>query len=177
MGKHPPKKILLEPIGVVHSPFKSREEIDPARNVRPAGFSRVAGEIEIFPPFAPGLKDIDGFSHLIVLFVFHRSGPGKLRVTPPFQTRPRGVFSTRSPHRPNPIGLTVVRLRGRRGNVLRVSGIDMLDGTPVLDIKPYTDKDSRRSFRRGWRVAVPAGKKPRPNRPSSAGAGKRVEGR
>jgi len=150
VNKRIPEKIIFQPIGVIHSPFKNPEDIDPSRNVRPGGFSRIAGEIEIFQPYSAGLKDIDGFSHLIVLFAFHRSRAGKLRATPPFQTQARGIFSTRSPHRPNPIGMTVVRLRGRRGNILHVSGVDMLEGTPVLDIKPYTPKDRRRVFRRGW---------------------------
>jgi len=142
--------IKLKPIGLVHSPFHVREDIDPRRNFRPGGFSDIRGELEIDPTYAAGLKDIDGFSHLIVIFAFHRSGPGHLLVKPPFESRRRGVFSTRSPHRPNPIGMTVVRLLGRRGNVLRVSGIAMLAGTPVLDIKPYTSRDSKRGLRRGW---------------------------
>jgi len=142
--------VKIKPIGVIRSPFKSREDIDPARNARPGGFAKVVGTIEIFPPYAAGLKDIDGFSHLIILFAFHRSEGGRLLVRPPFQIRPRGVFSTRSPHRPNPLGMTVVRLLGRRKNILRVSGLDMLDGTPLLDIKPYTSKDSKRCVRKGW---------------------------
>lgn len=142
--------IRFRPIGTVHSPFKTREDIDPHRNYRPNGFSDVRGELEIDPAYAAGLKDIDGFSHLIVIFAFHKSGPGHLLVKPPFESRRRGVFSTRSPHRPNPIGLTVVRFLRRRGNVLRVSGIDMLEGTPVLDIKPYTSRDSKRGVKRGW---------------------------
>lgn len=142
--------IRFRPIGTVHSPFKTREDIDPRRNYRPNGFSDVRGDLEIDPAFAAGLKDIDGFSHLIVIFAFHKSGPGHLLVKPPFESRRRGVFSTRSPHRPNPIGMTVVRFLRRRGNVLRVSGMDMLEGTPVLDIKPYTSRDSKRGVKRGW---------------------------
>ncbi len=142
--------IRFRPIGVVHSPFRIREDIDPRRNVRRSGFSDIRGELEIDPAYAAGLKDISGLSHLIVIFAFHKSGPGHLLVRPPFETRKRGVFSTRSPHRPNPVGMTVVRLLGRRGNVLRVSGIDMLEGTPILDIKPYTSRDSKRCVRRGW---------------------------
>ena len=148
--KPSPNKIAFKPIGVIRSPFKKREDIDPARNVRPGGFARVTGEIEVFPPYAAGLKDIDGLSHLVILFAFHQSRAGHLLVHPPFQTRARGVFSTRSPHRPNPLGMTVVRLLGRKKNILRVSGLDMLDGTPLLDIKPYTSKDSKRGVRRGW---------------------------
>jgi tRNA-Thr(GGU) m(6)t(6)A37 methyltransferase TsaA len=146
-------RLTFKPIGVIRSPFKSGEDIDPARNVRPGGFAKVVGDVEIFPPYSAGLKDIEGFSHLILLFAFHRSQGGRLLVRPPFQTRVRGVFSTRSPHRPNPLGMTVVRLLGRKKNVLRVSGLDMLDGTPLLDIKPYTSKDSKRGFSRGWMEA------------------------
>jgi len=142
--------IRFRPIGVVHSPFHVREDIDPRRNLRPDGFSDVRGELEIDLSCAAGLKDIAGFSHLIVIFAFHKSGPGHLLVRPPSETRLRGVFSTRSPHRPNPIGMTVVRLLGRRGNILRVSGIDMLEGTPILDIKPYTSRDGKRGVKRGW---------------------------
>jgi len=144
------KTVRLRPIGVVHSPFRVREDVDPRRNSSPGGFSDVHGEIEIDPAYAAGLKDISGLSHLIVIFAFHKSGPGHLLVKPPFETRRRGVFSTRSPHRPNPVGMTVVRLLGRRGNILKVSGVDMLDGTPVLDIKPYTSRDSKRGVKRGW---------------------------
>ncbi|MFZ2054997.1 MAG: tRNA (N6-threonylcarbamoyladenosine(37)-N6)-methyltransferase TrmO [Candidatus Aminicenantales bacterium] len=142
--------IRFRPIGTVHSPFKTREDIDPRRNARPDGFVDIEGTLEIAPAFAAGLKDIDGVSHLIVIFAFHKSGPGHLLVKPPLESRRRGVFSTRSPHRPNPIGMTIVRLLGRRRNVLKVSGIDMLEGTPVLDIKPYTSRDSKRGVKRGW---------------------------
>jgi tRNA-Thr(GGU) m(6)t(6)A37 methyltransferase TsaA len=140
----------FKPIGVIHSPFKTREDIDPLRNVRRSGFTKVEGKLEIFEPYATGLKDIDGFSHLIVIFAFHQSQKAKLLVKPPLETRLRGVFSTRSPHRPNPLGLTIVRLLGRRKNILKVSGLDMLDGTPILDIKPYTPKDIKRRPGLGW---------------------------
>jgi len=140
----------FRPIGVVHSPFKTKEDIDPRRNLNPHGFSRIKAELEIFKPYARGLKDVDGFSHLIVLFAFHQSRQKKLLVKPPLEARWRGVFSTRSPHRPNPIGLTVVRLLGRRGNILAVSGADMLDGTPILDLKPYTRREIKRSVELGW---------------------------
>ena len=150
MVRNRTKTVRLRPIGVVHSPFRVREDVDPRRNSSPGGFSDVHGEIEIDPAYAAGLKDISGLSHLIVIFAFHKSGPGHLLVKPPFETRRRGVFSTRSPHRPNPVGMTVVRLLGRRGNILKVSGVDMLDGTPVLDIKPYTSRDSKRGVKRGW---------------------------
>lgn len=143
-------EITFKPIGVVHSPFRRKEDIDPARNIRPAGFSDVKGTLEIDERYASGLRDISGFSHLIVIFVFHQSSGSKLQVKPPFHHRRRGVFSTRSPHRPNPLGMTVVRLLGRKKNILKVSGLDMLDGTPILDIKPYTTKEQKRRVRPGW---------------------------
>ena len=142
--------IRFRPIGLIRSPFKTREDVDPRRYARPNGFADVRGEIEIDPAYAAGLKDIAAFSHLIIIFAFHQSGPGHLLVRPPFEKRQRGVFSTRSPHRPNPIGMTVVKLIGRRKNILKVSGVDMLEGTPVLDIKPYISRDSKRGVKRGW---------------------------
>jgi tRNA-Thr(GGU) m(6)t(6)A37 methyltransferase TsaA len=108
------------------------------------------GVIEVFPEFAEGLLDIEGFSHLYVLWVFDRAEGFSLLVTPPTDDRPHGVFATRSPHRPNPIALTVVELRGREGNRLLVKGVDMLDGTPVLDIKPYLSSVAAETLRRGW---------------------------
>lgn len=143
-------EIKFRPIGVVHSPFKKTADIDPARNVRPEGFGDIKGELEIFKPYAGGLKDIGGFSHLVVIFAFNKSQGHKLCVKPPFQTCWRGVFSTRSPHRPNPVGMTVVRLLGRKKNILRVTGVDMIEGTPILDLKPYTFGDIKRRARYGW---------------------------
>jgi len=139
-------------IGVVHSPFKSPEEIPVERNASPGGFDDVRGEIEIDPDFAAGLKDIDGFSHLFVLFAFHRTTASKLQAKPPFDTEVRGIFATRSPHRPNALGLTIVKLEGRKGRILRVSGLDMIEGTPILDIKPYTERDRKEAFRTGRRA-------------------------
>ena len=108
------------------------------------------GAIEILPQFEPGLQDIEGFSHLMILWVFDRAGEASLVGTPPSDNRPHGVFATRSPRRPNPIGLTVVELLGREGRVLRVRGVDMLDGTPILDIKPYLSSVPAERLRRGW---------------------------
>ena len=100
--------------------------------------------------FEEGLTDIDGFSHLYVLWTFHRSEGWELLGIPPTDTRPHGVFATRSPRRPNPLGLTVVELLGREGPRLRVRGVDMLDGTPILDIKPYLSSVPSERLRRGW---------------------------
>ena len=150
MVRTEPREIKLKPIGVVHSPFRVREDVDPRRNFRPNGFSDIRGEIDVDPIYASGLRDISGFSHLIVIFAFHKSGPGHLLVKPPFESRRRGVFSTRSPQRPNPLGMTVVRLLGRRGPVIRVAGLDLVDGTPILDLKPLTERDRPARIRTGW---------------------------
>jgi tRNA-Thr(GGU) m(6)t(6)A37 methyltransferase TsaA len=138
-----------KPIGIVHSPFQSREDIDPERNRRSRGFLNVTGELEIFKKYEKGLKDISGFSHLIVLFVFHQAPGGRLFSKPPGERSVKGIFATRSPHHPNSIGLTVVKLLKRDGNIIKVSGLDMIEGTPVLDIKPYTTKDRIGSIRTG----------------------------
>lgn len=138
--------ISFRPIGYVKSPYKSTGEI-------PKGFGvkhDAEGALEILPEFELGLKDIEGFSHLFVLWAFHRSEGFELVGTPPIDNRPHGVFATRSPRRPNPIGLTVVELLGRDGRHLDVRGVDMLDGTPILDIKPYLSSVATEKLRRGW---------------------------
>ncbi len=142
--------IHLTPIGTVHSPFKHPQDIRQEDFWTPDGFDRIHGKLEIFAEFAPGLEFVDGFSHLIVLFAFHRARGGKLTALPPFESREKGVFATRSPHRPNPLGVTVVRLLQRRGNILEVTGVDMVDRTPILDIKPYTPRDLKPEARFGW---------------------------
>ncbi len=142
-------EIKLNPIGFVRSPFKRIEDI----TERKRGFSDfedVVGEIEILEEFEEGLKDIEGFSHLIIVFFFHLTNERKKIVIPPFDGKERGVFSTRSPSRPNPIGLAVVELLERNGRFLKIKGIDMIDGTPVIDIKPYTVRDSWINIKMGW---------------------------
>jgi len=121
------------PIGFVQSPYKKTSEIPKG----PGAKHEADGVLKILPEFEPGLTDIEGFSHLYVLWEFDRSEGFELFAAPPFDTHPHGVFATRSPRRPNPIALTVVELRLRDGGDLRVHGVDMLDGTPILDIKPY----------------------------------------
>jgi tRNA-Thr(GGU) m(6)t(6)A37 methyltransferase TsaA len=144
------RDVRLRPVGIVHSRFKEPADLPPPAFAPPRFLEHITGEIEIFPEFADGLDDLEGFSHLIVLFHFHRSSGSKLKVVPPGQSKPRGVFSTRSPHRPNPLGLSVVKLLGRDGRVLEVAGLDLVDGTPVLDIKPYTTRDRKSRIRTGW---------------------------
>jgi len=136
----------FEAIGRVRSPFREPFEI-------PKGLGaehRAEGVLEIEPRFEAGLVDIEGFSHLYVLWVFDRVDGVELTAWPPSDDRPHGVFATRSPQRPNPIGLTVVELIAREGCRLRVTGVDMLDGTPILDIKPYLSSVPPERLRRGW---------------------------
>ncbi|HTF44075.1 MAG TPA: tRNA (N6-threonylcarbamoyladenosine(37)-N6)-methyltransferase TrmO [Terriglobales bacterium] len=134
------------PIGFVSSPYKEGTDIPKGLGTR----HDAEGVITILPDFELGLTDIEGFSHLIVLWEFDRSQPFELLGTPPADNRKHGVFATRSPRRPNPIGLTVVELLRRTGAELRVRGVDMLDGTPILDIKPYLSNVPEGSLRRGW---------------------------
>jgi tRNA-Thr(GGU) m(6)t(6)A37 methyltransferase TsaA len=145
-------EITLRPVGYVRSGFSESGQI-------PKGLGaehKAEGVLEVRPELEPGLTDIEGFSHLFVLWVFHRSEGCELVGTPPSDDRPHGVFATRSPRRPNPLGLTVVELLRREGPRLYVRGVDMLDGTPVLDIKPYLSGIPPESVRRGWLAAAEA---------------------
>ena len=142
------------PIAFVHSPYKETSAIP-----RGLGAKHLAeGSIELLREFEAGLADIDGFSHLFVLWYFDRVQDFSLIAHPPADNRDHGVFATRSPRRPNPIGLTVVELLGRDGPVLRVRGLDMLDGTPVLDIKPYLSSIPMEKLRCGWLAEAEARK-------------------
>lgn len=136
----------VRPIGFVHSPFSDAHQIPRGLGAK----HEEAGVLEILPEFESGLKDIEGFSHLYVVWVFDRSQGYELVGTPPCDTQPHGVFATRSPRRPNPIGLTVVQLLGREGNRLHVRGVDMADGTPILDVKPYLSSVPETELKRGW---------------------------
>ena len=139
--------VEYEPIGVIHSPHQEAA----GTPIQPSRAEGVFGTVEVYPDFAPGLADLDGFSHVILLCHLHRAKPPELRVIPYLDTVPRGLFATRAPSRPNPIGLSVVRLIGIEGNVLSIEGIDMLNDTPVLDIKPYVgDFDRPEDVRYGW---------------------------
>jgi tRNA-Thr(GGU) m(6)t(6)A37 methyltransferase TsaA len=144
------KTIHFEPIGIVHSPLKNRGDIPREKSRDPKGFEDVYGEVEVFKNFEQGLDDIDGFSHLILIFVFHESSEQNLYAHPPFDSKRRGIFATRSPHRPNPVGMTVVKLEGRDRNILKISGLDMFEGTPLLDIKPYTPREIKENPAFGW---------------------------
>lgn len=141
----------MQPIGIIHSEHTVPEKTP----IQPVYAQGCQGRVEIFPDYAEGLSDIEGFSHIYLLYLFHRSGPVRLRLKPFLQDVERGVFSTRAPCRPNGIGLSVVKLTGREGNILLVEGMDTLDGTPLLDIKPYTAKfDLRKTERNGWQDEV-----------------------
>src|ERR1017187_1830200 len=135
-----------QPIGHIKSPYDNTKQIPKG----PGDKHEAEGLLEILPEFALGLTDIEGFSHLFVLWVFDRSEGFELLGTPPIDDRPHGVFATRSPRRPNPIGLTVVQLLHRKGSSLHVHGVDMLDGTPILDLKPYLSSIPAETLRRGW---------------------------
>ena len=133
--------IIFKPIGTIHSPFQKKEDIKKFRNADPKGFDSIRGELEIFEEYAEGLQDLDGFSHIILIFAFHKSEEKRLFAHPPYDNKRRGIFSTRSPNRPNPIGFTVLRLINREKNKIQAQGMDMIEGTPILDIKPYTPRD------------------------------------
>src|SRR5450755_2765412 len=135
-----------QPIGFLSSPYKGTSEIPKGLGAK----HEADGVLTILPDFEKGLMDIEGFSHLIIIWEFDRSHRFELLATPPSDNRPHGVFATRSPLRPNPIGLTVVELRHREGNQLHVRGVDMLDQTPILDIKPYLSSIPAERLRRGW---------------------------
>lgn len=139
--------ISYQPIGIIHSPFCDIADMP----IQPAGALGVAGTVEIRPELAAGLTDLEGFSHIILLYHLHRAGDAQLQVTPFLDARPHGVFATRAPRRPNPIGLSVVRLVAREGTRLHIENVDVLDGTPLLDIKPYVPEfDEHPAERVGW---------------------------
>jgi tRNA-Thr(GGU) m(6)t(6)A37 methyltransferase TsaA len=140
-------KIQYHPIGTIHTPFTEISNMP----IQPAGAAGVEGTVEVFSEYHDGIKDLEGFSHIILLYHFHRSKGHQLNVIPFLDTQPRGVFATRVPKRPNPIGLSVVRLQRIEANVLYVENVDILDGTPLLDIKPYIPEfDEQNKVRAGW---------------------------
>jgi tRNA (adenine37-N6)-methyltransferase len=139
--------MVYRPIGIIHTPFKELENMP----IQPSGAAGIRGTVDLYSEFAEGLKDLDGFSHLILLYQFHESRGYNLTVTPFLDSEPRGVFATRAPKRPNPIGLSVVRLVQIRECSLDVENVDILDGTPLLDIKPYVPEfDYQENCRIGW---------------------------
>ena len=135
-----------EPIGHIRSPYQNTQQVPKGLGAQ----HEAEGILDVLPQYEVGLTDIEGFSHLIVIWVFDRAGGFELLGTPPSDNRPHGVFATRSPRRPNPIGLTVVELIRREGSRLHVRGVDTLDGTPILDLKPYLSNIPAEKLRRGW---------------------------
>jgi tRNA-Thr(GGU) m(6)t(6)A37 methyltransferase TsaA len=141
------KEIQLRPIGIIHSPFTGAG----GTPIQSAAGRDVRATVEVYPEYSEGLQDLEGFSHLFLLYYCHRVGKFSLKVYPFMDTVLRGVFATRAPSRPNSIGLSVVRLVSRDENILTIQEVDILDGTPLLDIKPYIeDFDVRRNTRKGW---------------------------
>ncbi len=139
-------KFTIQPIGTIHSPFSTKDQM-PIQSIR----STAHGKVEVFKEFEAGLDGIEGFSHLILIYIFHKSEGYQLRVKPFLDDHEHGLFTTRYPYRPNPIGLSIVELISREGNNLTVKGVDVLENTPLLDIKPYMpDFDIRHNFRAGW---------------------------
>jgi len=137
---------LMRPVGFIRTQYQETSQIPKGLGAEHSS----EGTLEVLPEFEAGLQDIEGFSHLFILWVFHHAKGYDLVGTPPCDTRPHGVFAMRAPRRPNPIGLSVVELLEREGRMLRVRGADMLDGTPVLDIKPYLSSVPAERLRRGW---------------------------
>jgi tRNA-Thr(GGU) m(6)t(6)A37 methyltransferase TsaA len=140
------QEFVMRPIGWARTPYTDTKQIPKG----PGAEHRAEGTLELRAELQDGLLDIEGFSHLIVLWAFHEASGYELIGTPPSDDRPHGVFATRSPRRPNPLGLTVVELVRREGPRLRVRGLDMLDGTPILDLKPYLSSVPPEAIRRGW---------------------------
>lgn len=140
-------KIEYKPIGTIHSPFKTAE----GTPIQPTGAVGIKGTVKIFPEYAEGLEDLDGFSHIILIYDFHLSNKASLKVRPFLDNNLRGIFATRAPSRPNPIGISCVRLIKIDKGLLYIKDIDVLDNTPLLDIKPYISKfDVRQVNNEGW---------------------------
>jgi len=136
----------MRPIGIIHSPFTQ-----PDQTPIQASRSQAIGQVEIYPEFVDGIKDLEELSHIFLLYVFHRAENYQLLVKPFLDNALHGLFATRYPYRPNPIGLSVVRLLACKNNRLEIEGVDVLDGTPLLDIKPYVpDFDVRENVKTGW---------------------------
>ncbi len=141
------KELKYIQIGIIHSPFKEPE----GTPIQPIAAKGIDGTVELFQEYTEGLKDLDGFSHIILLFHFHLAIDSSLKVIPFMDDKTHGIFSTRAPNRPNPIGVSIVQLIKIEGNILQVKDLDIIDGTPLLDIKPYVPEfDIRDANRKGW---------------------------
>ena len=141
------KEMKYKPIGIIHSPFKDINGMP----IQPTAAKGITGTVEVKPEYADGLRDIEGFSHIILIYHFHLSEGYSLEVKPFMDDHLRGVFATRAPRRPNPIGISVVKLAKIEGRILQVEDLDIVDGTPLLDIKPYVPEfDVQKAERTGW---------------------------
>jgi tRNA-Thr(GGU) m(6)t(6)A37 methyltransferase TsaA len=141
------KEIIYKPIGVIHSPFKIPQDVP----IQSAAAKGVAGSVVVFQQYVESLKDVEGFSHLILVYHFHLAQPYSLLVTPFMDKKLHGLFATRAPSRPNPIGVSIVRLTKVEQNLLHIQDVDIIDGTPLLDIKPFVPEfDQRKAERIGW---------------------------
>jgi tRNA-Thr(GGU) m(6)t(6)A37 methyltransferase TsaA len=144
-------ELTVRPIGTIRSEHRNPETTP----IQPVFAPECEGSVEVLEEFSEGLKDIEGFSHIILLYWMHEARPAQMIVRPFLENADRGVFATRAPSRPNPIGLSIVRLAGREGRVLHVRGVDILDGTPLLDIKPYSGRfDCFPGARNGWQEGI-----------------------
>ena len=140
-------KIIYKPIGIIYSPFKDIEGIP----VQPAGAEGIRGRVKVYSKYADGLSGLDRFSHIILIYHFHLSKGYSLKVVPFLQDTEQGIFATRAPKRPNHIGLSVVKIDEIKGNCIDVTNIDIVDGTPLLDIKPYVSIfDNVKDEKNGW---------------------------
>ena len=140
-------EIKYKPIGVIHSPFKEPK----GTPIQPAGAKNIDGTVVLFPEYAEGLKDLDGFSHIILVYHFHLSKRASLKVKPYMDSEVHGVFAMRGPSRPNPVGISVVGLVRIENNILHIHDVDIVDGTPLLDIKPYVQEfDIKKVDKIGW---------------------------
>jgi tRNA (adenine37-N6)-methyltransferase len=141
------KKIVLKPIGIIHTPHKDIKNMP----IQPIAAEGIKGHIELYPQYAGGLKDLDGFSHIILLYHFHKVKDFELKVVPFMDTEPRGIFACKAPKRPNAIGISTVKLISIENNILHIEQADMLDGTPLIDIKPFYPRyDNRENVTIGW---------------------------
>lgn len=142
-------QITLSSIGIIHSPFNELSGMP----IQPTSESSAEGFLEIHPEFADGLKDLDGFSHVYLLYHLHKAQPAKLRIKPFLDNEVRGVFATRAPRRPNPIGLSLVKVLRVEGSIVHVANLDILNGTPLIDIKPYIPEfEDASKIRTGWQT-------------------------
>jgi len=146
------QEYVFQPIGIIHTPHK-----DPSHTpIQPVFSKGIRGSVELFSEYVDGLKDLDGFSHIYLFYYFDRSTEVKMKVKPYLEENVHGVFATRTPHRPNKIGMSIVKLLEMRDNILEVEEVDILDGTPLLDIKPYIKRyDLREDVRSGWQDDIP----------------------